>query len=101
MTFKVDKHGKRLLLDLYLLRTCCVLVAYFYRQLKTLSQVMKTEGTRPVIMFSFSETVHKLAYGWLEGQVNTTVVAVIRNCGRILSVRMWICRYQCSWMSLC
>ena len=46
---------------------------------KTSSQVLKTEGTRPMIMFCFSETVHKLGYGWLEGQVNTTAVAVITS----------------------
>lgn len=40
-------------------------------------EVLKTEGTRPMIMFCFSETIHKIDHGWLEGQVNTTAVAVM------------------------
>lgn len=124
MTFKVDKHRNWFIWDKkegrileegdakacenflfsflrLLLELCGKRVAYFYRQLKTSSQVMKTEGTRPVIMFSFSETVPELAYGWLEGEVNPAVVAVMISRGRTLSVPIWICRYRCSWMSLC
>lgn len=40
----------------------------------------KTQGRR-LMMFCFSETVHKIGCGWLEGPVNTTAVAVI--------TRMW------------
>lgn len=50
-------------------------------QVAELSHVLKTEGTRPMIMFSFFETVLTVGYGWLEGQVQTTAIAVLE--------RMW------------
>lgn len=50
-------------------------------QVTELSQVLKTEGTRPMMMCSFFETVLQLGYDWLEGQVKTTALAVL--------ARMW------------
>jgi len=53
------------------------LVLELYWERAKLSQVLKTEGTRQIIMFCFSETIRKIDHVWLEGQVNTIAVAVM------------------------